>query len=114
MALSHIFGDKTSIPTLAVARFVKLMVMLCAFDYKIEFRTTKEHGNTDKLSRLPLPLESLSEKASPNEINTMQTFSTNHFRGNTDARKKDKVLKLVLSCCLNDKWPEVHILTPEL
>ena len=114
-ALSHIFGDKTSIPTLAAARLVRWTVMLCAYDYKIEFRTTKEHANADMLSRLPLPLGSLSKKASPNAINAMQIdflpITSEQIR---DATKKDRVLKLVLSHCLNGEWPEVHKLTPEL
>ena len=66
--------------------------MLCAYNYIIEFRTTKEHANADMLSRLPIPLESLLEKASPNAINAMQInlfpITAEQIR---DATKKDRV-----------------------
>ena len=68
-ALSRIFDRKSAIPTLAAARLIRWSIMLCAYDYEIRFRTTKEHANADMLSRLPLPTTSTSP---PNAINAMQ------------------------------------------
>lgn len=109
-ALSRIFDSKRAIPTLAAARLIRWSVMLCAYDYDIQFRTTKEHANADMLSRLPLSTTSTSP---PNAINAMQIdfmpITAEQLRNET---QNDQVLKQVHEYCLNGKWPN-HI-TPEL
>ena len=50
-----ILGPKQGIPELAAARLQRWALILAAYNYKIEFRPTQEHGNVDGLSRLPLP-----------------------------------------------------------
>ena len=50
-----ILGPKQGIPELAAARLQRWALILAAYNYKIEFRPTHEHGNVDGLSRLPLP-----------------------------------------------------------
>ena len=70
-ARSHIFDAKTAIPTLAAARLVRWSVMLCVYDYEIEFKTSKQHANADMLSHLPLTNFS-TEIPKPNPINSMQ------------------------------------------
>ena len=111
-ALSRIFDNKTAIPTLAAARLVRWSVMLCAYNYDIEFKTTKEHANADMLSRLPLPTKS---NAMPNDINTMQIdflpITADQIR---IATQNDRVLKAVLEYCHKGAWPDVNQLTPEL
>ena len=52
--LSAILGTKKGIPVLAASRLQRWAILLSAYDYKIEFRSTKQHMNADALSRLPL------------------------------------------------------------
>ena len=111
-ALSRIFDSKTAIPTLAAARLVRWSVMLCAYQYNVEFRLTKENANADMLSRLPLPETS---NASINAINAMQInflpISSQQIR---EATHNDHVLKSVLDCCLADSWPNKKDILPEM
>jgi hypothetical protein len=52
--LTTIFGAQTAIPTLAALRMQRWAMKLMAYNYDIEFRSTKQHCNVDALSRLPL------------------------------------------------------------
>ena len=52
--LTAILGPKKGIPPLAVARLQRWAWILSAYQYKIEFRPTSDHGNADRLSCLPL------------------------------------------------------------
>ena len=94
-ALSRIFYAKTAIPKLAAARLVRWSIMLCAYDYDIEFKLSKDHSNADMLSRLPLT--ETTENVSRNPINAMQIdfipISADQIR---DATSKDLVLKHVV------------------
>ena len=53
--LLSMLGPKQGIPELAAARLQRWVLILAAYNNKIEFRPTQEHGNVDGLSRLPLP-----------------------------------------------------------
>ena len=53
--LLAILGAKKGIPSLAAARLQRWAVFLSAYQYEIQFKTTREHANADGLSRLPLP-----------------------------------------------------------
>ena len=52
--LTSILGPKKSVSAVAAARLQRWSLLLAAYNYDIEFRSTKEHGNVDALSRLPL------------------------------------------------------------
>ena len=52
--LLAILGPKKSLPTLATARMQRWALLLSAYQYEIEYRTTLEHANADGFSRLPL------------------------------------------------------------
>ena len=52
--LTSILGPKKSVSAVAAARLQRWALLLAAYNYDIEFRSTKEHGNVDALSRLPL------------------------------------------------------------
>ena len=47
-------GPKKIIPPLAAARMQRWALLLSAYSYDIEFRTSEKHANADGLSRLPL------------------------------------------------------------
>ena len=51
--LLTILGPKTAIPPLAAARMQRWAVVLSAYDYQIEYRSSAKHSNCDALSRLP-------------------------------------------------------------
>ena len=53
--LTTILGPKKGVPSVAAARLQRWALLLAAYDYDIEFRSTSAHGNADALSRLPLP-----------------------------------------------------------
>ena len=52
--LTTILGLYHAIPTLAAARLQRWAITLSAYNYQIQFRSTKEHANEDGLSRLLL------------------------------------------------------------
>lgn len=52
--LSYIFGPKGGIPQTAASRLQRWAANLAAYDFKVEFVTSKHNGNADALSRLPL------------------------------------------------------------
>ena len=103
-ALSRIFDSNRAIPTLAAARLIRWSVMLCAYDYEIKFRSTKEHANADMLSRLPLPTTSSSPQ---NAINAMQInvmpITADELRQET---QNDKILSQVHQYCIKGHWPD--------
>ena len=87
--------------------------MLCAYDYDIKFKSTKEHCNADMLSRLPVPTDS---NPSPNPINAMQIdflpVTANQMQ---KATKEDRVLKLISEYCRKGVvWSCSDIISPEL
>ena len=50
-----ILGPTKGIPSLAASRLQRWAVLLSAYSYKIEYKSSEKHGNADALSRLPLP-----------------------------------------------------------
>ena len=52
--LLAILEPKKNIPTLAAARMQRWALLLSAYQYNLEYRSTTAHGNVDGLSRLPL------------------------------------------------------------
>ncbi len=53
--LTAIFGAKKGIPTLVAARLQRWALLLSAYNYEIQYKSTDTHSNADGLSRLPLP-----------------------------------------------------------
>lgn len=52
--LLSLLGPKSGIPTLAAARMQRWALLLAAYQYEIEYRSTAKHANADCMSRLPL------------------------------------------------------------
>ena len=50
-----ILGPTKGIPSLAASRLQRWAVLLSAYSYKIEYKSSEKHGNADALLRLPLP-----------------------------------------------------------
>lgn len=53
--LLSILGPKKGIPPLAAARMQRWAIILAAYQYDIQYKSSEQHGNCDSLSRLPLP-----------------------------------------------------------
>ena len=61
--LTTILSPKASLPALAAARLQRWAIILSAYCYAIEFRSTQEHSNADELSRLPLETTNAFEES---------------------------------------------------
>ncbi|GFT76976.1 transposon Tf2-11 polyprotein [Trichonephila clavipes] len=55
--LVSIFAPNRSLPCLSATRMVHYALFLQVFSYTIKYRNTKNHGNADALSRLPLAVD---------------------------------------------------------
>ena len=55
--LTTLLGTKSGITTLAAARLQRWALLLAAYQYDIEYRSTEKHGKADCLSRLPIRSE---------------------------------------------------------
>uniref|UniRef100_A0A914XL16 RNA-directed DNA polymerase n=1 Tax=Plectus sambesii TaxID=2011161 RepID=A0A914XL16_9BILA len=63
--LVSIFNPEKGIPASSANRLQRWALCLMGFDYKIVYRATKQHGNADALSRLPMgPDPTFSDKDS--------------------------------------------------
>ena len=60
--LQRIFGPKHAIPVLAAHRLQRWALILAAFDYDIQFVTSRQNAVADALSRLPLTNVDMGEE----------------------------------------------------
>ena len=58
-----ILGPKTAVLTLAAARTQRWAVILQAYNYQVEYRTSAEHAKADALSCLPCDISPMKEEA---------------------------------------------------
>ena len=93
-AFCNRFDISAAIPTQAAIRLMKWSIMLCAYNYALEFKPTKNHHSKFIIM---LTHSSINENQVANLINTMLVDSfpntAEHIR---EATQKDKVIELVL------------------
>ena len=53
-AIKKIFDPSTAMSPIAAGRLMRWSLFMSQCDYSIEYRATKQHGNADMMSRLPL------------------------------------------------------------
>ena len=110
--LVTILGPKSGIPTLAAARLQRWAILLSAYQYDIEYRSTAKHAHADCLSRLPLQIEKLEDVDEVRLVNILQIeslpLSAEQIRKATSA---DPVLSRALEYTLTG-WPEER--SPEI
>ena len=71
--LTTILNPKKGIPPLSAARLQRWAVILSAYNYKIEYKSTQTHSNADGLSRLPLVVNNDKKQlAEPSIFNVRQ------------------------------------------
>lgn len=103
--LTTIFGPKKGIPVVTALRLQRWAVLLMAYDYNIQYRESKYHGNADGLSRLPV-----------NDGCTLATEGEVNYFSNCDilpvsakeianATRKDPILSKVHQYVLSG-WPD--------
>ena len=118
--LISMFGPNTATPMLAANRLARWSLMLSQYDYTIEYRSTKQHGNADALSRLPVgPDLSFDGEEGDNDVDTvctirvinsqLQPHSRNQLK---DATNRDPVLSEVKRY-VREGWPQ-KIDTPDV
>ena len=109
------FGPNTATPVLAANRLARMSLMLSQYNYTIEYRPTKQHGNADALSRLPAgPDLSFDGDEGDNDVDTVCTISTirsqlQQYSRNQlkDSTNKDPVISEVKQY-IREGWPQ-HI-----
>ena len=63
--LTYIFHPEKGIPATAAARMQRWALYLSGYNYDIIYKNTKQHGNADGLSRLPVNTSQNSEEEDP-------------------------------------------------
>ena len=118
--LISMFGSNTATPVLAANSLARWSLMLSQYNYTIEYRPTKQHGNADALSRLPAgPDLSIDGEEGDNDVDTvctiriissqLQPYSRNQLK---DSTNKDPVISEVKRY-VREEWPQ-HIDRPEV
>ena len=103
--LLAILGPKKNIPTLAAAQMQRWALLLSAYTYKLEYQSTRAHGNADGLSRLPIPQEKFSQHSESTIYNVCQVeYLPVTFMQLQRATRCDPVLCKVLNCTKSG-WP---------
>lgn len=117
--LVAIFGPTKGIPAMAANRLARWALTLSQYDYTVEYRPTKEHGNADALSRLPLggddDFDGEEERADVSIVCNVRELSRqlNPVKPKLIAQEtgKDPVLSKVQRY-VKEGWP--HVLTDEV
>ena len=112
--LTTVLGPNSGIPTLAAVRLQRWALLLAAYQYDIEYRSTEKHANADCLSRLPIQCEKSNEGIDEAKlINLLQIESlpmdVDHVR---KATRNDPMLSRVLQFVMTG-WLEKPI-APEV
>ena len=104
--LITILGPKNGVPSIAAARMQRWALLLSAYSYTIQFRSTQAHGNVDGLSRLPLPADvTVGNSKDTTDFNIHQNKSLPLQASDiATATRRDPILSRVL-VCLKQGWP---------
>ncbi|KAL9950577.1 hypothetical protein ACROYT_G043093 [Oculina patagonica] len=112
--LTTLLGPKSGIPTLAAARLQRWALLLAAYQYDIEYRSTEKHANADCLSRLPIHSDKSCEEV--DEVRLINLLQIESLPMNVDqvrkATRTDPILSRVLQFVMTG-WPDKQI-APEI
>ena len=107
--LTHIFGPKTGIPTIAASRMIRWALLLAGYQYQIVYKSSKDNANADALSRLPVVGP---ETADPVEIEHTYMLSVEELpvtaQKIAEATRKDKILAKVYDLTLHGWFPNCN------
>ena len=104
--LLTILGPKKQLPRLATVRLQRWAVLLLAYQYDIEFRSTNQHCNVDGFSRLPLPPTQLTQDVAPASVFNLTQIASLPVNADTlrRATRDDYLLSCVLTY-VQRVWP---------
>ena len=110
--LLSLFGPTKATPSLAANRLARWALMLSQYQYTVEYRQTKDHGNADALSRLPSGADTqFDEKESNADTDSICTIKTIGLQLNPrdpGVLQKDTAKDSVLSTVMRytrEGWP---------
>ena len=105
--LTTIFRPKRGTPPLAAAHLQRWSLILSAYSYNIEYRSTEAHANADSLLRLPL-----KSQEAPITSDEPAVFNVSQLEGLLvtsqqlrAATRTDPVLSKVI-CYVRSGWPQ--------
>ncbi|XP_031571846.1 uncharacterized protein K02A2.6-like [Actinia tenebrosa] len=88
--LTSIFHPGRGIPAMTAARLQRYALFLSGFNYTIEYKNTKAHGNADGLSRLPLQeAEDVNEDDAIDPVTVLQLTQFEPLPVTTEDVKKE-------------------------
>ncbi|XP_058810405.1 uncharacterized protein K02A2.6-like [Phymastichus coffea] len=105
--LQYIFSPKKGIPLTAAGRLQRAACFLSGFNYKIEYIKSKDNGNCDALSRLPIEddTDTLYSDLSPIYY-IDKGFVTIDCKTIQTETQRDETLKKIM-LYVKDGWPNV-------
>ena len=106
--LTTILGPKKGIPVVAASRLQRWAMLLAAYTYDIQYRSTHDNRNADGLSRLPLQedrpdVEGLEASVFSVEQIEALPVTAAHLR---QATRSDPILSKVLQNLRQGNWPD--------
>lgn len=108
--LVQIFNPDKSIPVMSATRMQHYALFLQGFSYDIRYRNTKEHGNADAMSRLPLCSEDthMFDETDVFQIQNIETLPLT-VKDIATHTKSDKLLQPLLSALETGKLIDSHL-----
>ena len=94
---------------MAAARLQRWAILLSAYSYEIEFRSTNDHSNADALSRLPLNvirIEGLAAESTLYNMAQLESLLVTVAKLQTHTRN-DVILSKVCEFTV-EGWPEIQ------
>ena len=102
--ITRILGPKVGVPSLAALRLQRWAMVLMAHDYELRFRSSKDHGNVDGLSRFPASSDHYLGQEVPvnyfSYVNDLPIDSKNI----QSATRKDPLLSQIVKFVMSG-WP---------
>jgi len=98
--LITLLGPKSGIPTLTEVRLQRWALLLAAYQYDIEYRSTAQHVNANCLSRLPIHIDNPDEGV--DEVKLINLLQIESLPLNVDHVRKVTQTDPILSRVLHD------------
>lgn len=97
--LTQIFAPGKALPAHSALRMQHYAIFLQGFSYDVKYRNTKQHGNADGLSRLPITHEDKHEHDVLDnlEINIIDSLPITRSELSVETGKDDKLQALILA-----------------
>lgn len=107
--LLGLLGEIKGIPQMAAARMQRSLI-LTAYEYTLEYKEGSKHGNTDALSRLPIPTAPSSATTQEGEkVMLMEHLNSTPLQVKQilDWTCRGRILSRVRQCLMQGSWPSV-------